>query len=250
MSKAPTHRGADPEDAKLFAPAKWPDLGRAVEDLCWLLDRGYAAPSAVELVGNRYALTRRQRIGVCRCSCSEAARQRRREHEFNPAQGSIEELWLDGFNVLMAVESALAGGVLLGGRDRCYRDMASVHARYRTVEETRPALRLIGEGLAAWPVRQCCWWLDRPVSNSGRLKHIILDLAADAGWDWRAELVFNPDKILASSKQIVASSDSVILDECERWINLARWLIDQRVPRAWIVDLAAPAMSMAPGSAR
>ena len=138
------HRGPDPEDARLFAPAAVPVLRQAASDLCWLLNRGYAVPSAVELVGNRYALVRRQRTAVARCVCSDEAFRRRQDHHLEPARVLGQELWLDGFNVLNVLEAALSGGVILLGRDGCYRDMAAVHGRYRLVEETLPRLAVGG----------------------------------------------------------------------------------------------------------
>ncbi|MCA9007538.1 MAG: hypothetical protein KDA70_19860 [Planctomycetaceae bacterium] len=38
--------------------------------------------------------------------------------------------------------------------------------------------------------------------------------------------------------QIVASADSQILNQAERWFNLARVTIETRIPDAWIVDLS------------
>jgi len=232
-----THRGPAPEDERLFATRMWPGLRSATRDLCWLLNRGYAIRSAAELVGNRYVLTTRQRIAVSRCVCSDEARQRRHQHEVTSPQLRDQELWIDGFNVLTGIEAALAGGVILLGCDGCLRDLASSYARHHEVQETMPALSLVGAVLTGWGVRRCLWWLDRPVSNSGRLKQRIVELAAANGWDWQVELVFNPDKVLAESSEIIATSDSVILDRCQRWINLARLVMTQHVPQARIVDL-------------
>jgi hypothetical protein len=189
-------------------------------------------------VGNRYALSRRQRIAVARCACSEAARQRRERHQVGPEHLRRRELWIDGYNVLIGVEAALAGGVILGGRDGAYRDLATIYARYRAVEETAPALRLIGAMAQSWSVTKCHWWLDRPVSNSGRLRETLLAIAAEAGWNWEVELVFDPDKVLAETAEVVASSDSVILDRCLRWVNLLRRVISESVPEAWVIDLS------------
>jgi len=237
MADKRTHRGPAPEDERLFAARLWPSLRSATRDLCWLLNHGYALRSAVELVGNRYVLTSRQRIAVSRCVCPDEARQRRRQHEVTPAQLRDQELWIDGFNVLTGIEAALAGGVILLCCDGCLRDLASSYARHHEVQETLPALRLLGGALTGWGVRRCQWWLDRPVSNSGRLRGRILDLAAANGWDWQVELVFNPDKVLSESKEVIATSDSVVLDRCERWINLARLVTTQQVPQARVIDL-------------
>ena len=234
-----SHRGPDPEDAELFGPGRWPGLRAATTDLCWLLDRGYAIASSVELVGNRYSLARRQRIAVRRCACSSAAAEGRRLRQVGVEQVRGQSIWLDGFNVLTGLEVALAGGVVLQGRDGCCRDVAGVHARYRTVAETIPALKLVGELTREWGVSSCRWWLDQPISNSGRLRAMILTVAADCGWAWEADMVFNPDKVLIDATQTVATSDSVILDRCRQWINLLRLIIECRIPQTRIVDFGS-----------
>ena len=135
------------------------------------------------------------------------------------------------------METALGGGVILIGRDGCCRDVAGVYSHYHKVEETVPALQAIGRMAAQWGVAECRWWLDSPVFNSGRLKGIILGVAAEAGWPWHVELVTNPDKVLSAAEQIVSSSDHVILDRCQKWFNLARQVIANQVPQARVVDL-------------
>ncbi len=90
-----------------------------MHDLCWLLDHGYASNSSSELVGNRHHLTSRQRLAVTRCACSTASAQQRRERELAPKNLRGRELWLDGYNILTVLESALCGGVVLLGRDGC-----------------------------------------------------------------------------------------------------------------------------------
>lgn len=238
MPDTRSHRGPHPEDARLFAPDAWPALQAAHHDLCWLLDRGYAMTSGLELVGNRFALAQRQRVAIARCACAKEQRDRRQEHHCEVDVVAGTELWIDGYNLLIGVESALSGGIILHGRDRCYRDLASLHGTYRTVDETRPALELIGAACAAWRVGCCQWILDRPVSNSGRLKTLMLELAAERGWNWQVQLEFSPDKVLSASAQPVATSDSFVLDRCARWVNAARIIISQRVPGARVIDLS------------
>jgi hypothetical protein len=147
-------------------------------------------------------------------------------------------LHLDGFNVLTTVEAALGGAVVLLARDGCARDVAGLHGTYRKVGETLPAIELLGEFLAEAGVGPCLWCLDRPVSNSGRLRSALLEMAEGRAWDWSVELMFNPDAHLAAVFETIASADCVILDRCRGWINLAREAIDARVPGAWRVDLS------------
>jgi len=223
----------------LFADGQLPALRMAVSDLCWLLDRGYAARSAIELVGNRHSLTARQRMAIARCACSAEQARRRQETRVEPAAVRGRELWLDGYNVLTLIESALAGGIVLPGRDGGYRDIAGVHKTYRKVNETFPALQLVGEMTARWGVSRCRWLLDKPVSNSGRLKAAILETAAKAGWPMDVDLEFSPDHVLSHTDQVIATSDGIVLDHCRHWVNLAALIIAERVPKARIVDLVS-----------
>jgi hypothetical protein len=234
-----THRGPHPEDGRLFGAEAQPLLCEAAADFCWLLDRGYAHDSALKLVGDRHNLVARQRTAVSRCCCRQTEVVQRRAHEVGRERLQGAALWLDGYNVLTTIEAALAGGVILAGRDGAYRDMASMHGSYRKVAETRPALELLGGTLAAAAVSECRWLLDRPVSNSGRLKAIIEELAAVRGWAWQVELVPNPDVLLAdpSSGVVVATADSAVLDRCAAWFNLARETIRRHVPLAMVVEL-------------
>ncbi len=231
------HRGPHPEDARLFAAEVRPVLCEAAGELCWLLSRGYASKSALKLVGDRHDLLARQRTAVARCACSDAAAEQRQRRRLGPEQLAGRALWLDGYNVLTTVEAALAGGVVLPGRDGTYRDMASMHGSYRKVNETLPALELIGRTIEAFDVAECLWYLDRPVSNSGRLKELMQETAAARGWPWRIELVQDPDTVLGATDQIVVTADSAILDRCGRWFNLARETIDRHVPDARIMEM-------------
>jgi hypothetical protein len=233
------HRGPHPDDERLFSPAALPALQTATAELCWLLSRRYAPESSLKLVGDRHALEARQRLAVARCACIDEAAARRGKRQVSPQSLAGACLHIDGYNVLTTIEAALSGGVLLLARDGAMRDMASMHGSYRKVEETAPALRLIGQTLADFNVGDALWLLDRPVSNSGRLRKIIEELAAQCGWTWRVELVHNPDVELAQSDEIIATADSGILDLCGTWFNLARDVVEKQVCNAWIIDLAA-----------
>lgn len=232
------HRGPHPDDARLFAPAEWPRLREAVRDLSWLLSRGYASPSALKIVGDRYQLDLRQRNAVSRCSCSDAARERRRRSCVAPADLAGKTLLIDGYNVLTSIEAALAGGVILAARDGCYRDIASIHGTWRKVAETLPAVELLGAFLAELQLKNAVWYLDSPVSNSGRLKAMLTEIAASHGWPWEIQLVANPDRILSETEEFIATADSAILDRCQKWTNLARGAIEHHIPEAHVIDLA------------
>lgn len=235
------HRGPNPRDAEAFAPEMWPRLRAAYEDLNWLLSRGYAERSAGTLVGDRYTLTERQRIAVRRSACADGDLQRRRATEVRPGCPDFSSaVEIDGYNVLTTVEAALAGGVVLVGREGCYRDMASMHGNFKKVAETDRAIDLIGQTLAHWGFQEAIWYLDSPVSNSGRLKQTLLEIARAKTWNWQVHLVPDPDKILSVSPGIVATADSAILDRAARWFNLVRTTVQRHVPEAWLAEFDSP----------
>src|ERR1700739_1057356 len=92
------HRGQNPKDAEAFDAKMLPRLREACADLCWLLSRGYADKSAGTLVGDRYALTERQRIAVRRCACSNEQLEQRRRREVAPTELTGALLEIDGYN--------------------------------------------------------------------------------------------------------------------------------------------------------
>jgi hypothetical protein len=242
-----SHRGPHPDDAKLFAHEKIPDLRSAVEDFSLLLTKGYADKGALKLVGDKFSLTQRQRLAVMRSACSDQqlATRNHRRIELDKAKG--QSLAIDGYNLLITIEAAMSGGVIFKGRDGCFRDLASIHGTYRKVTETIPAIRLIEDFLDQSDIKKVLWLLDSPVSNSGRLKALIAELAEKNNWHgfdkltagWDIELMISPDAELIKTEHVVVTSDSVILDGCKNWLNLAAEIITHKLPSATIIDLSA-----------
>ena len=233
-----THRGPHPNDAKLFVPATISDLQSALADFSLLLTKGYAGKSALKLVGDKFSLTERQRLAIMRSACSDQQLISRRSREVKLVDLGGQSIVIDGYNVLITIEAAMSGACVFKGRDGCFRDLASIHGTYRKVTETIPAVKLIGQFLKEVGVGRTLWLLDSPVSNSGRLKTLIGELARKNEWDWEIELLPSPDTKLIRTDLTAASSDSVVLDGCKSWVNLARAIIEEKLPKARLVDLS------------
>jgi hypothetical protein len=234
-----SHRSRAPEDGDLFDSDALGSLREATAHLCWLLDRGYAERSALQLVGDRFRLVRRQRDAVRRSACSTEELLSRHERLVAPADIAGQRVVIDGFNVLITVESALGGGVLLVARDGCVRDLANLRGTWRRVAETREAIELVGETLAGYAPSEVHWYLDQRVSNSGRLRGILDEVGVERGYPWQARLMTSVDAELKRSDGIVASADSGVLGGCGRWVNLARIVVDGLASRSFVVDLGA-----------
>lgn len=148
-------------------------------------------------------------------------------------------LAIDGFNCVIAVEAALSGGVLLRCRDSATRDLASVHGSYRRVDVTAAALQRLVAQIALHRPKHVVWWLDRPVSNSGRLgamiEHALDEALGPSGW--AVELDFDPDQRLRAHEGLVASGDRWVLDGCDAWLDLPAAVIGQLDAPPWMIDL-------------
>src|SRR5258708_13581415 len=107
------HRGAHPEDKKLFAAEQLPAMRAAVGELSWLLTRDYSLKGALKLVGDRYMMTDRQRLAVSRAACSDQSKERRAAVLVDAAAVPGQGLVVDGFNLIITVEATVTGGPLM-----------------------------------------------------------------------------------------------------------------------------------------
>ena len=144
-----SHRGHHPEDPQQFGGDQLPRLREAVRDLSWLRTRGYGDNAAQTLVGDRYALKRRQRDAVARSACSDDEKAHRLDARQEESDLNGRVVHVDGFNVLITAEALLGGAYLFVGRDSALRDVHPVQGTYRTVDETGDAIRHIGAILQA-----------------------------------------------------------------------------------------------------
>ncbi|MEM7435343.1 MAG: DUF434 domain-containing protein [Myxococcota bacterium] len=241
MAQERRHRGPHPQDAELFDVERIETLRAAVADLSWLRTRGYADPSAIKLVGDRYQLRARQRTAVGRCACSDQAKARRAEARLAATAVGGRRLAIDGLNVLTTLEVALAGGVLLLGRDGCLRDMASFHGNYRLVQETDRAVEFLLQSLDDLGVAEAFVYIDRPVSNSGRLAQVIREASVRFATTVEPILSDKVDATLKSYDSVVATADSAILDASGAWMNLAHDVIAAQrgeLTPLWLLDLS------------
>ena len=109
------------------------------------------------------------------------------------------------------------------------RDLALFYWIAELVERTQPRLRRL-----------------KPVETVRAFAEVVrtemdlrMEAAAAHGWTWDVELPFNPDPLLIATAEIVATADSVVLDQCAHWFNLARAVVERCIPTAHVVDLAS-----------
>ena len=236
MSTKNVKRGFDPDDTKIFSKESIAELKIAQEEIQWLLDRGYKMKQIIEFIGNHYLLSVRARTALQRTTSSTSDYEKRRATmlPFECAKDGC--LNIDGFNIIITLEVAISGSPILLGKDGVYRDLAGLRGTYRIIDKTDTAISLIGKTLQELSVPMVKFYLDSPVSNSGRLKTKILECSEQWGMPVDVDLIPNVDAVLAGKERIV-TGDSIILDECKSWFNLSRKIIEDHIQDAWVVDL-------------
>ena len=224
-------RGYVPKDTTEFGPKAAAKLNAAAQELAFLLDRGYDTKSASTFVGNHHLLSERQRLALARITSPRAALTERKRLREAP-----EALVLDGFNTIITLEVALSGSLLLEGMDGTIRDLAGLRGSYRIVDKTVQAVELLLGRMEALGVKDALFYLDKQVSNSGRLRALLLDKAEERSIQVQVELHPSVDGVLSRLENVV-TTDAIILDKCGSWYNLNRKLIEEAVPEAWVFRL-------------
>lgn len=232
-----TKRGYSPEDERNFKGDSLKTIRRAAEELYYLLNRGYPIKVANTFVGNHYLLTQRQRTALIRMVASEAEIAVRKAKQPPLEAMAHKTVNIDGFNEIITLEVAQAGSPVFRCMDGTYRDLAGLHGSYRLIDQTDVAIRLVFSELRKRFVPRAVFWLDAPVSNSGRLKTRIAEIAEEEQFEVGIEIVNHVDKVLYELPNVI-SSDSILLNHCPSWLNLNEALIPH-ISDVWILDLEA-----------
>ncbi len=231
-----SRRGIDRDDDRYFSDESVVRLQEAQVEIEWLLQRGYNINSSVNFVTSHYQFSARQKNALKRSTSSESQCAGRNSRLLSDSDLEGKSINIDGFNLIITLEVALSGGVLILGNDGVFRDIAGLRGTYSLIDKTDKALVLIGMMLQELKISRANFFLDAPVSNSGRLKSRILLHASDWNFETEVELVKNADIVLCEMER-VATGDSIILDNCISWFNLSRKIIETYLKNTRIVKL-------------
>jgi hypothetical protein len=238
MNQKVTRRGYVPDDEREFS-GKWlATLQKAQVEIQWLLDRGYQIKKATEFVGNHYLLSSRQRLALFRATAPTAVVRTRADKVVSDCRGKIVSI--DGLNLIITLEVALSESTLIKCMDGTIRDLAGLRGTYRLIDKTDKAICLIGQKLEAMNIAGAVFYLDAPVSNTGKLKTRIMELLNDKNYTVSVELAGNAD-IFLKDKPYVVTTDAIILNDCVSWINMAENIITEGLLSKKYVDLSLSA---------
>lgn len=236
MPHTQKHRGSQTIDASLFALKEIPKLQQAAMDYNYLLTKNYSSKAALKLVGDHYQLHERQRLAMQRCVDNSNAVILRKSKCVDEQVCNKQIIEIDTYNILITMECCLSGAYIFKGMDTCIKDISGIHGTYHKVTETPEAIDIIANSLDALHIKKSIWRIDAPVSNSGRLKQLLIVKAEELQQNWEIIIEKNPDASLAQSKNIVVSSDSIILSHCEKWFNLMDYILKTQFQPTHLID--------------
>lgn len=218
-------RGFMPTDERDFGDKALPMLRKAAEEVYYLLNRNYPITPITRFIGDHYQLSERQRLALARTISAKDKIIARKKREVQNINDKV--LYIDGFNVIIELEIAFSDSMLFKCMDGTIRDLAGLRGTYRLIPQTDLAIEALLQSLDELKVKKTIIYLDKPISNSGRLKQRIYHFAEKTTFELDVELDDAVDTVL-KTKPLVASADSIILDECNEWFNLAKYIVDMQ----------------------
>lgn len=232
-----SRRGYVPEDEKQFTGRQLELLKKAADEVQFLLDQGYDVKPTTTFVGNHYMFSERQRLALARTVSPREWIQKRREKELlqNGGRNLPESVHVDGFNMIITLEVALSGSPVFYCRDGVLRDLAGLRGTYRIIDKTQRAVELILKQLDILNISEACFYLDAPVSNSGRLSGLILQCAQGYRISVKTQIIPDVDRVLERLDGVV-SGDAIILNRCRSWLNIMPGIVEQ-IDSVWKIRL-------------
>ena len=204
-----------------------PEPGNAVTDIRYLLDRGYPGKGVITFVCNHYLLDIKWRYVFTRVVFGRDTIKSRREKtvKCEDLEGAV--VLVDGYNVLIGVESALKGEPVYLCDDGFLRDTRGVFRNYRCSESTERAMDeilVVLRGVGPFRVE---FLFDSQISKSKEMARWVENKLKDAGLEGSAGTSRHVDHDLKQSNGIIATADGSIIDEVAKAVNIQACVLKQ-----------------------
>jgi hypothetical protein len=213
------------------------NLQRAAEDFRYLLNRDYSRKASLELVGNHYQLTADHRHLLHRGVFADLEARSRRKKKVSTKDLLHRDLAIDGHNVLITIEAGLLGRPLILGDDGFIRDISGLSGSFKKTETTDKAIRFIIHALKNMKPRQTLFLFDAPISRSGKLAQEVRRQLREENLSGEALAVKVPEKFLIGFQGVIASSDTAILDQSKKLLDLAGHILGEKTKLESLVQL-------------
>jgi hypothetical protein len=220
-----------------MTPALIKDFQKAAEDFRYLLNRGYPRKATLQLVGNRYGLTSDERHLLHRGVFSDSDSRLRREKKISTQEVRNKDLAIDGHNVVITIEAGLSGRPLILGDDGFIRDISGLSGSFKKTETTEKAIQFIIHAIKKIKPRQTLFLFDAPISMSGRLAQEIRSRLKGERLPGDAMAVKVPEKILIGFRGVIATSDTAIIEQSKKVLDLPGYILREKTKLESLVQL-------------
>lgn len=187
-------------------------LREAAKDVRYLVDRGYPNDSAIRFVADHYRLPEEKRFILARVIVPAKVAKARQKKMVSFEEIKGKDIVVDGYNVLITVESLLGEIPVYKCDDGFLRDTRGIFRKYKASEPTVPALSDILGLLAESGAASVKIVLDQQISMSGELAATIRRMMDDCSIDGTAKTTKDADYLLKKADGIVATGDGNIID--------------------------------------
>ena len=212
-------------------------LQDAAIDFHYLLNRGFPRKTSLELIGNRYGLSFDQRHILHRGIFSDSDAKARKGKRVSLQSLRNRKVAIDGHNVLITVEAALAGRPLVLSNDGFVRDISGLSGNFKKTKLTDEAISLALDVLKRARPLYSLFLFDAPISKSGLLAYEVREHLKKKGLPGEALAIQVPEKVLFEFSGIIATSDTAIIDRSEAVFDLAGIVIKNRIRAGSLVTL-------------
>lgn len=204
-----------------------PEPGKAITDIRYLLDRGYPGKGAITFVCNHYRLDIKWRYVFTRVVFGRDTIKSRKEKTVKCEDLKGEVVLVDGYNVLIGVESALKGEPVYLCDDGFLRDTRGVFRNYRCSGLTERAMdEILGVLRGVGPFR-VEFLFDSQISKSKEMARWVENKLEDVGLEGSAGTSRHVDYDLKQSNGIIATADGSIIDEVAKAVNIQACVLEQ-----------------------
>jgi len=200
------------------------NLEKAIRDLRYLLNQGYPRESSVNFVSNHYRLRLGERHLLARCVFSKLETVAHRKKAVKAGAVRGKRLGIDGYNILITIESILTGKLVILCDDGYIRDLRAIFGKYRAGPATSRAISTIIQEAAKTKPKEVVVLFDKQVSHSGELAADVRTQLKRAGLNGDSIAVDGVDMKLRAL-DVVASSDRAVIKRAKAVWNVSTELL-------------------------
>ena len=200
----------------------------AIDDMKYLLNRGYKKKTALNFVSNHYGLDRKGRNFLLRYVFSDRDIEEHKSKLVPIESIRGRDVVIDGYNVLVTVETILNNGKVVRGMDGFLRDTSGVFSKYRFDKNTKNAINSILDMLKKYKPRHILFIFDSQISMSGELAGYVRKKLREFDLEGDAKTSRSADHAIVSLNKIIMSTDSIIIRKVNCIVDIGNEILRER----------------------